>query len=291
MGFVPDYILKKCETELNETSENKLNGIYSLRNMTQGDHVAGEIHFEDDFLVQFLRHSKYDVKKALKHIQNYVNLRKKRKDMFESFPDDFLSEQLSKDFLLLMPKRSPDGCAVILLQVDLECKNPFGEGLTTMGMVAVEAENCMPTRVKGLHIINESFIVRIVWPVMKHLMSEKIGNRAYPETISSVSIYIRSSAAIAVPRMPTDAQYQGDEACVIFRSLSATPDLTPSDFHLFFHLKSFLAGKHFNNDKELKENVSNSLKTQAATFYEEGIEKLVPRYDTCLQNFGSYVER
>ncbi|GFU99501.1 histone-lysine N-methyltransferase SETMAR [Trichonephila clavipes] len=69
------------------------------------------------------------------------------------------------------------------------------------------------------------------------------------------------------------------------------PDLAPSDFHLFLHLKSFLAGKHFNNDKELKENVSNWLKTQAATFYEEGIEKLVPRYDTCLQNFGSYVER
>ncbi|GFS77895.1 uncharacterized protein TNCV_2027831 [Trichonephila clavipes] len=59
---------------------------------------------------------------------------------------------------------------------------------------------------------------------------------------------------------------------------------------LFLHLKSFLAGKHFNNDKELKENVSNWLKTQAATFNEEGIEKLVPRYDTCLQNLGSYVE-
>ncbi|GFU56486.1 histone-lysine N-methyltransferase SETMAR [Trichonephila clavipes] len=77
----------------------------------------------------------------------------------------------------------------------------------------------------------------------------------------------------------------------VFGHPSYSPDLTPSDFHLFLHLKSFLAGKHFNNDKELKENVSNWLKTQAATFYEEGIEKLVPRYDTCLQNFGSYVER
>ncbi|GFT81573.1 histone-lysine N-methyltransferase SETMAR [Trichonephila clavipes] len=77
----------------------------------------------------------------------------------------------------------------------------------------------------------------------------------------------------------------------VFDHPSYSPDLTPSDFHLFLHLKSFLAGKHFNNDKELKEKVSNWLKTQAATFYEEGIEKLVPRYDTCLQNFGSYVER
>ncbi|GFU40925.1 histone-lysine N-methyltransferase SETMAR [Trichonephila clavipes] len=74
------------------------------------------------------------------------------------------------------------------------------------------------------------------------------------------------------------------------KKVKPIPDLTPSDFHLFLHLKSFLAGKYFNNDKELKENVSNWLKTQAATFYEEGIEKLVPRYDTCLQNFGSYVE-
>ncbi|GFV42157.1 histone-lysine N-methyltransferase SETMAR [Trichonephila clavipes] len=77
----------------------------------------------------------------------------------------------------------------------------------------------------------------------------------------------------------------------VFNHPPYSPDLAPSDFHLFLHLKSFLVCKHFNNDEELKENVSNWLKTQAATFYEEGIEKLVPRYDTCLQNFGSYVER
>ncbi|GFX53134.1 hypothetical protein TNCV_361291 [Trichonephila clavipes] len=39
------------------------------------------------------------------------------------------------------------------------------------------------------------------------------------------------------------------------------PDLTPSDFHLSYISSLFLAGKHFNNDKELKENVSN-LKTR-----------------------------
>ena len=64
-------------------------------------------------------------------------------------------------------------------------------------------------------------------------------------------------------------------------------DLAPSDFHLFLHLKSFLGGQHFNDDYELNEKW---FKTQAATFYEEGIQKLVPRYDRCLQNFGNYVE-
>jgi transposase len=28
----------------------------------------------------------------------------------------------------------------------------------------------------------------------------------------------------------------------------------------------------------------------AATFYEEGLQKLVPRYDICLKNGGNYVE-
>jgi len=31
-------------------------------------------------------------------------------------------------------------------------------------------------------------------------------------------------------------------------------------------------------------------KWQAAAFYEEGIQKLVPRYDKCLNNGGEYVE-
>lgn len=70
-----------------------------------------------------------------------------------------------------------------------------------------------------------------------------------------------------------------------------SPDLAPSDFHLFLHLKSFLAGQRFNSDEELKEHVTSWLTTQAATFYEEGILKLVPRYDKCLENHGSYVEK
>lgn len=70
-----------------------------------------------------------------------------------------------------------------------------------------------------------------------------------------------------------------------------SPDLAPSDFHLFLHLKTFLGAHKFNNDDQLKERVTTWLTTQAATFYEEGIQKLVPRYDKCLQNGGSYVER
>jgi hypothetical protein len=54
------------------------------------------------------------------------------------------------------------------------------------------------------------------------------------------------------------------------------PDLAPSDFHLFLHLKKFLASQRFNNE-DVKRAVQKWLSSQAATFYDEGIQKLVSR--------------
>jgi hypothetical protein len=53
----------------------------------------------------------------------------------------------------------------------------------------------------------------------------------------------------------------------------------PNDFHLFLHLKKFLGGKKFDDDDDLKDAVQKWLTSRAATFYEEGVQKLVPRYD------------
>jgi hypothetical protein len=39
----------------------------------------------------------------------------------------------------------------------------------------------------------------------------------------------------------------------------------PSDFHLFLHLKNFLAGQCFNNDEDVKRAVQKWLSSQAAT--------------------------
>ena len=61
-------------------------------------------------------------------------------------------------------------------------------------------------------------------------------------------------------------------------------------FHLFLHLNQFLGGKRFYDDDDLKDAVQNWLTSQAAAFYEEGIQKLVPRYDKCHNNGGEYVE-
>ena len=63
-----------------------------------------------------------------------------------------------------------------------------------------------------------------------------------------------------------------------------SPDLAPSDFRLFLHLKKFLGGKRFDDDDDLKDAVQKWPTLQAAAFNEEGIRKLVPRYDKCLNS-------
>ncbi|XP_035212343.1 histone-lysine N-methyltransferase SETMAR-like [Stegodyphus dumicola] len=82
-------------------------------------------------------------------------------------------------------------------------------------------------------------------------------------------------------------QFQSD----IFEHPPYSPDLTPSDFHLFPELKQWLGGKSFQNDVELKETVTTHFQSLAGTFYEEGIAKLVHRYDKCLNRQGDYVEK
>jgi hypothetical protein len=59
---------------------------------------------------------------------------------------------------------------------------------------------------------------------------------------------------------------------------------------LFLHLKSFLAGRRFHDD-EVKEAVTTCFASQAASFYDEGIQKLVQSYDKCLNSGGNYVEK
>lgn len=42
-----------------------------------------------------------------------------------------------------------------------------------------------------------------------------------------------------------------------------SPDLVPSNFHLFLHLNQYLAGKRFETDKELEEEVRKRLREAA----------------------------
>ncbi|GFV05780.1 histone-lysine N-methyltransferase SETMAR [Trichonephila clavipes] len=66
----------------------------------------------------------------------------------------------------------------------------------------------------------------------------------------------------------------------VFQHPPYSPDLAPSDYHLFTAMKKWLGGKHFADDEELKNAVTHWFKSQEAAFYAEGIGKLVQRTAT-----------
>jgi hypothetical protein len=55
---------------------------------------------------------------------------------------------------------------------------------------------------------------------------------------------------------------------------------------VFLHLKTFPGGRRFHDD-EVKEAVNTWFASQAASFYDAGIQKLVLRYDKCLNDGGN----
>ncbi|GBM70174.1 Mariner Mos1 transposase [Araneus ventricosus] len=51
-----------------------------------------------------------------------------------------------------------------------------------------------------------------------------------------------------------------------------SPDLAPSDFHLFSHLKKCLDDQQFASDGEIKVNIQNWFRSHAAEFYDAGMQ-------------------
>jgi histone-lysine N-methyltransferase SETMAR len=70
-----------------------------------------------------------------------------------------------------------------------------------------------------------------------------------------------------------------------------SPDLAPSDFHLFGKLKERLSGKRFASDQEVENETRNWPTNLDTNSYAEGILKLVSRWYRCLNLFGDYVEK
>jgi len=70
-----------------------------------------------------------------------------------------------------------------------------------------------------------------------------------------------------------------------------SPDLAPSDFHLFGPMKDGLCGQHFPSNDAVVRAVKQWATSDGADFYECGLQALVHRRRKCLANGGDYVEK
>uniref|UniRef100_A0A0N5C6I1 HTH_48 domain-containing protein n=1 Tax=Strongyloides papillosus TaxID=174720 RepID=A0A0N5C6I1_STREA len=68
------------------------------------------------------------------------------------------------------------------------------------------------------------------------------------------------------------------------------PDLSPTDYHFFKHLNNFLTEKIFRNDEEAKAAFEAFIESRSPDFYVDGINKLVSRWQRCIDCSGCYFE-
>jgi len=72
---------------------------------------------------------------------------------------------------------------------------------------------------------------------------------------------------------------------------SYSPDLAPSDYHVFDLMKKMLGGQKFASDMEAQWAVRQWLVQQLTLFFASDIHKLVERWERCLNKLGGYREK
>lgn len=92
----------------------------------------------------------------------------------------------------------------------------------------------------------------------------------------------------------TSGKSQAEIAKLGFTQLSHppySPDLAPSDFYLFKHLKGHLKGKKFTNSDDLLNTATTYLESQTPNFFEKAFEDLINRWKKCIEVNGLYIEK
>jgi len=70
-----------------------------------------------------------------------------------------------------------------------------------------------------------------------------------------------------------------------------SPDLAPSDYHLFRFVKDQLRGQRYETTEAIQKAVRQGLRMAGTEFYRRGIFKLPECWEKCVQRSGDYVEK
>ena len=68
-----------------------------------------------------------------------------------------------------------------------------------------------------------------------------------------------------------------------------SPDLAPTDYHLFRSLSSSLKDQHFQEEEDIKSFISDFFNNKSSEFYKEGIMSLPSRWQQVVDSNGEYI--
>jgi histone-lysine N-methyltransferase SETMAR len=68
-----------------------------------------------------------------------------------------------------------------------------------------------------------------------------------------------------------------------------SPDLAPSDYHLFRSLQNHLNNKKFERYEQVSDAIIAYFESKPRSFYKAGTEKLVTRWETVIVSNGNVI--
>ncbi|EZA47910.1 Histone-lysine N-methyltransferase SETMAR, partial [Ooceraea biroi] len=69
-----------------------------------------------------------------------------------------------------------------------------------------------------------------------------------------------------------------------------SPDLAPSDYHLFRSLQNFLNGKNIASADKVQRELYLFFNSKTSAFFKDGIFKLVDRWEEVIRRGGDYID-
>jgi len=68
-----------------------------------------------------------------------------------------------------------------------------------------------------------------------------------------------------------------------------SPDLAPSDYHLFRDLQHHLEGKEYKDQRDIETDLTTYFELQLKEFWSKGIHSLPTRWRQVMDNEGAYI--
>lgn len=175
------------------------------------------------------------------------------------------------------------------------------EQCTAQGESATKKAKCV--------LSTEKVMALVFWDVKGILLIDYLKKEKTITTEYYVSLLEKLKAAIAEkrPEMDKEVLFHHDNAPLHSNSMIRqkltelqfqmlphsrnSPDLAPSDYHLFPKLKIFLTERKFGSIEEVIQEVNAYFEGLEETHFREGITNLEERWKMCIALQGAYIEK
>jgi histone-lysine N-methyltransferase SETMAR len=112
----------------------------------------------------------------------------------------------------------------------------------------------------------------------------------YPSMIRRNQILLQQDNAPAHTSRTTKEKIEELDGVDVLPHPPYSPDLAPSDYHMFRSMAHFLRGRRFNNTDELEDGIREFFASKDREWYRRGIEQLADRWLNVINADGLYFE-